>query len=277
MSINPAIPAGLKNIYAHSEKESFKYKRHFKEIEHYCMFIGYPRSGHSLVGSLLDAHPDIIIAHELDVLQYLQAGFKKAQIFYLLLERSRQFTESGRQWGEHNYAVPNQWNGRFRKLKVIGDKKGGASTMQLMLDPTLLDKLKKTIGSDIKFIHVVRNPYDNISTISIRDDISLNQAINKYFSLCATVAGVKAGISSEQWFDIRHETLIDAPEHRLKELCRFLGQGTTDDYLKDCASIVFKSPHKSRSDVRWQPELIRLVADSIEKYPFLHGYAYEEK
>ncbi len=26
------------------------------------MFIGYPRSGHSLVGSLLDAHPNIIVA-----------------------------------------------------------------------------------------------------------------------------------------------------------------------------------------------------------------------
>jgi hypothetical protein len=38
------------------------------QVRSFCLFIGYPRSGHSLVGSLLDAHPDIAIAHEVNVL-----------------------------------------------------------------------------------------------------------------------------------------------------------------------------------------------------------------
>ena len=46
----------------------------FEKLQAYCMFIGYPRSGHSLVGSLLDAHPNIIIAHELNALQFVVAG-----------------------------------------------------------------------------------------------------------------------------------------------------------------------------------------------------------
>ncbi len=32
------------------------------DLHAFCMFIGYPKSGHSLVGSLLDAHPDMVIA-----------------------------------------------------------------------------------------------------------------------------------------------------------------------------------------------------------------------
>jgi len=35
-----------------------RYRRHFDAVRTFCLFIGYPRSGHSLVGSLLDAHPD---------------------------------------------------------------------------------------------------------------------------------------------------------------------------------------------------------------------------
>ena len=46
----------------------------FETIQLYCMFVGYPRSGHSLVGAMFDAHPDIVIAHELDALRYLKAG-----------------------------------------------------------------------------------------------------------------------------------------------------------------------------------------------------------
>ena len=53
------------------------------------MFIGYPRSGHSLIGVLLDAHPNTIISHELGALKYLHTGFSKGQIYHLLLEKSR--------------------------------------------------------------------------------------------------------------------------------------------------------------------------------------------
>jgi len=50
-------------------------------LEGYCMFIGYSRSGHTLVGSLLDAHPEMVIAHELDALKYIMAGFGRRTIF----------------------------------------------------------------------------------------------------------------------------------------------------------------------------------------------------
>ena len=62
-----------------------KYEGDYQDIEKYCMFIGYPRSGHSLVGSLLDAHPYMLIAHELDALRYIQVGFSKKQLYHLII------------------------------------------------------------------------------------------------------------------------------------------------------------------------------------------------
>ena len=33
-------------------------------VQTFVLFIGHARSGHSLIGAILDAHPEIIISHE---------------------------------------------------------------------------------------------------------------------------------------------------------------------------------------------------------------------
>jgi hypothetical protein len=261
--------------YVKSFFKQSKYEKDYTTIEKYCFFIGYPRSGHSLVGSLLDAHPNIVIAHELDALRYIKGGFSKKQLFYLLLEKSLHFTKEGREWTGYSYAIPNQWNGKYRELKVIGDKKGGSSNHRLVKNPELLQDLKETVGVDLKIIHVIRNPYDNISTMSKRIGRDLNEGIDDYFFLCKAVTNIKEKINQEDWMDIRHELIIDNPEYWLTRLCQFLEQEVIDDYLKDCASIVYKSPHKSRKKSPWSHELIKRVENEIEKYPFLHGYTFD--
>ena len=100
----------------------FAHRAAFRDLETFCTFIGYPRSGHTLIGSLLDAHPQAMIADELDALRYNQAGFSRRQIFYLLLRNSRISAAGGRERTGYHYRVPGQWQGRFEKLRVIGDK-----------------------------------------------------------------------------------------------------------------------------------------------------------
>ena len=59
------------------------------QVRSFCLFIGYPRSGHSLVGSLLDAHPDIAIAHEVNVLGLVAGNdLDRRTLFHTLLRRS---------------------------------------------------------------------------------------------------------------------------------------------------------------------------------------------
>ncbi|MGH7966379.1 MAG: sulfotransferase, partial [Candidatus Binatia bacterium] len=61
----------------------------FSQIETYCAFIGYPRSGHSIVGAMLDAHPQAVIAHEMGALHYVQVGFDRLRLYHLLLQNTR--------------------------------------------------------------------------------------------------------------------------------------------------------------------------------------------
>ncbi len=50
------------------------------ELERFCFFIGYARSGHTLVATLLNAHRQVMIAHELDAIRFVRHGFRRAQL-----------------------------------------------------------------------------------------------------------------------------------------------------------------------------------------------------
>ena len=275
----------LARAYLRSSYKAYTGKESFEDVETYCMFVGYPKSGHSLVGSLLDAHPNAVIGHELDALKYVQAGFSKRRIYQLLLENSRKHVESGREWNTYSYEVPGQWQGRFDKLRVIGDKKGGMSTLRLDSNPELLQRLRDTVGVSVKLVCVERNPYDNISTrfrdgIKNRymkaDNLDLSYSVENYFFRSAALRNLKERIGSADVFDVRHESFVEDPARHLGDLCRFLGLEYSDGYLKDCASIIFESPSKSRHKVDWDPETIRIVQSRMDEFDFLRGYSYED-
>jgi hypothetical protein len=104
----------------------------------------------------------------------------------------------------------------------------------------------------------------------------LKQSAEHYFSLCKTVSDIKDIMASPDVFEIRHEELINDPQVCLGQLCGFLGVVAPDDYLNDCADVVFNNPSKTRYRANWNKTLIAAVQDNIERFPFLHGYSYEE-
>ncbi len=249
----------------------------FAKVRTYCMFLGYPRSGHSLVGSLLDAHPHAIIAHEQHALRYVRYHFSRDQLFWLLLENSREFTARGREWTGYSYHVPDQWHGRFSELRVIGDKRGGTSIRKLQKQPHLLGRLRRLVGVPVKFIHVVRNPFDNMSTMHVKSGRGrpLDYTIGHYFSMARAIHALSGELAPGELFELRHEDLIAEPKARLAELCGFLGLEPGEDYLRACASIVFDSPRKTRKDVPWTPALLERVRREMDALPALEGYSFD--
>jgi len=251
----------------------------FRALEAFCCFIGYPRSGHSLVGALIDAHPGAIVSHELNALQYFQAGFRRNQVFALILRKSAQFARSGHTRGGYTYLVPNQWQGRYSRLKVIGDKQGAGLAERRWLEPELLARLRRTVALPVRFIHVTRNPYDNITTLhrkARRLDQDLSASIRRYFRRCASVQKIKQQLGPDELIELRHEALIARPHETLAELCAFLGLAPDPAYLEDCAGIVYPSPHRSRHDLPWTDTQIDQVDRHIQEFPFLAGYSFED-
>ena len=242
------------------------------------MFIGYPRSGHSLVGSLVSAHPEAVIADELDVLRYIQLGFRRRQIYALILRSDAEFSARGRQSYVHNYDVPGASQGTFTKLRVIGDKKGGASTLHLQAHPEWLERLESVVRDPVRYVHVTRNPFDNVAAMFNMSTWggTFAAAVDRYGSLCEGVAEQKRRIGNDRIFDLRHEDLLVDPHGRLTALCEFLGLEPHKDYLDACAAILYPSPNKTRGNAPWTPELRQRIEDAIAEYEFLRDYGWDD-
>ena len=106
----------------------------YNGVETFVLFIGHARSGHSLIGAILDAHPEIIIPHEWNAIAKWDhykhisrdRGSKiKTHLFFDLHSLSRSQAMFGNraasdpQSGRYSYYVPGQWQGTYRgKIKV---------------------------------------------------------------------------------------------------------------------------------------------------------------
>ena len=250
----------------------------FGDVETICIFVGHVKCGGTLIGALLDAHPDAVLADEIDVLRYLSAGFRREQIFDLLLKGSRREARKARVTARrlvpYSLAVPRQWQGRYEVLRVIGESRAGPTTRRLGREPWLLPRLyERMSGVRPRFVHVVRDPFDPIAAMIVRGKRSFTDASSDYSRQCRTLLELRERIDPEDLLTVRYEDFVRGPQESLRRVCGFLGLEASDDYLEACASIVDPAFRPERRLVEWRPEQIEAVRTMIEQTPFLDRYA----
>ncbi len=183
----------------------------FSHVESFLAFAGFPRSGHTLIGSLITAHPDAVVAHELNALRYLQRRFDRRSLYGLIMYNDRAFAASGSQWTGFDYAVNGQWQGRYRDLRLIGDKKGGGTALLLHRKPQLLARLRRTVGVPLRFVVVTRHPLDNIARMAVTAR-GLEESITSYFERADAVEWL---LGEADCFVLRHEDFVESPAQHL--------------------------------------------------------------
>jgi hypothetical protein len=270
----------LASQYWYSRQQSRKNPLAFKDVQTYCMSIGHTKSGGSMLGALLDAHPNVILADEADALQFVQKGFTRDQIFHLLLRASRRELMKGRvtarRLGGYSWLVPGQWQGQFTTLRVLGDSTTGTSTRRLAGSIGLWDELLKLMDKvNVRLLHVIRNPYDPISVMMVRGKRTFEQALEHYTTSCEILVGLRKQIGSPNIHPVHYEEFIGAPQSRLAEICTFLGLEASEEYLTACAGILRPAPDRARDMVAWEQKWIAAVKETVSRFDFLDGYTFE--
>lgn len=272
-------------------------------------FVGYGRSGHSIVGSILDAHPNIVIAHEYYLFDRLLAIphenriRTKANLFDELYWSSYHSTVSG--WRSdkvtrkgYNLRINGTWQGQFdQRLSVIGDKTGGSTATLYHTSPQLfkaaLKKLRLLSGVPHAAIHVVRNPYDMIATVALfhasgdpdhtKVEASITNQFNQFdFLELATnivltkAAGVKAMVTGCRLnlLEVHLEDLIATPSTVIHRMCDFLGVACAQEYVTVCEQKVFKHAPRSRDIVEWPPGIRVRIDTAIQQFSFFKRYSF---
>jgi len=274
----------LTRRYIKSMIFGFVKRKQFNSIKAFCMFIGYQRSGHSFIGALLDAHPNAAMGMEVDALNLVRLGYNRNQIFYCLVRNSEIFTRKlNNIWTGYSYAVEGLYQGKFTDLKIIGDKKGGKSTLQLGVNFSLFGRLKKIVRIPIKLLHVIRNPLDNITTMIIRnlpdkkipDRVDFLDKIDLYFKKAQINDKLKKS-GEMDILDIYHEDFIKDPVGELKRIMQFVGLDPFPEYIDLCSKKVYREPHITRNQLSWPQDLLDEVYNRAIKFSFLKKYFENE-
>lgn len=252
----------------------------YRDLAVFCAFIGPTKSGSTLVGSLLDAHPEAIFADEVDALRYVDAGFNRHQVVEILLRRSRRQAMIGRvtarRLAAYDFAVDGQWQGRYQTLRVIGDSKAGMSTRRLGRNPDLLARAERVMkDAQPRYIMVIRNPFDPITAMRIRGRRSTANATRRYFENCAYLETLRQAIDPGRLFVVRYEEFVARPQAILADLCHFLGLEADQAYLDACSAIVYDKPEQIRGQLEWPAEDRQAVLRQIASYDFLAEYTFE--
>jgi hypothetical protein len=250
-------------------------------VRTYCLFLGHARSGHSIVGALLDAHPHIVLSDELDALRYFAAGFDRDRLLWLSVKVARDQAhrlrqKRGRGGRIYSYHVPGQFQGLTTDARVIGDSNAGGTVRALSEDPELLLRLRAAMGDiEVRFIHVIRNPFDNIATMMLRSGRSFENAFERYFENWKLIDDLRPAIGRDAILALRHEDLLEAPQETLAAACRHLGLDAPQDYLDACAGVLYGSPSRSRDSFQWTDAQRRRVEEGIARVPSLAGYSFD--
>eukprot|EP00117_Sycon_ciliatum_P029362 scpid53362/ scgid2359/ len=267
-------------------------QRAAKSVKGLILFIGHPRSCSTLVGSLLDAHPHIAMAHQFDLPRRWNGWSHKQQhdrkfVFDQLFQQTRsQSVASGKlrsvSPGEkvppgskkrrnYFYKVNGQWQGNFEdNLLFVGDKHAGENARLVgcmkprqLKQGNIFDDVSKSLDVPLVFVHVMRHPLDTIATEALRKT-NLRTVVNGEVILNNTKLDNAAEIGYGVSLYARRANAVDEIRKRYKTVdirCEDLEANPEITITKLCGDLGIKCPQSYVKDcarIVWaKPSLTR--------------------
>jgi len=277
-------------------------------VKTFVFFLGHARSGHSIVGSLMDSHPHMVISHEFGLFNLLSKKSlapNKSEIFNALWRNTKEslapngLRSNSTSGKGYTLYVDGLYQGRYvDHIDVIGDKKGESTVALLGTNPGKwlnVFKILKSLAGSLKVIHVIRNPYDNIATLicyasgSDHKNFGSFKKSNKIFNVSSkTIVGqieryfryFQAIVDAKKKYDlivveIHNKNLVSDPRGTLLKICNDLGVTCSDNYLEICGNKIYKTESRTRHMIKWTNEQLKMIQQNIEKYDSLKGYSYD--
>ena len=271
-----------------------------KSVSRFLFFVGYARSGHSIIANLLNAHPHIVVSHDYSVFsrwaEEPRLHENKTWFINALLSNSWKYHVGSKMDGsEKTFSIESSisWQSLYKsRIQVIGDKAGATTVRLFRKNQSAFVKtykeMKKHLKIPINVVHVIRNPYDNIAAMILRNRNYNNKNLNStniyynntdlkvyilnYFKQVQTVIKMIKTIPLRT-MNVYIEELLSNPKQVMHKLCSFLHVECSNTYLHQCANSVYSSVTFPRDLVHWSLSNIELVNQNVRKINFLNRYS----
>jgi hypothetical protein len=278
------------------------------KVKYFLFFVGHGRGGSSILGSLIDAHPNIVVATDYQLFKKWQENpdyhLNRSVLYTALYVRAKKVAYGYSRHMARGYSlfIENAFMGTYKgHIAVIGEKEAGSATAMYEGSNTgwrsIYKQIQQTVKVPVKMMQIVRNPFDNIATMTIylqggsdkRKELVNNggQMDNSElldFRIKAYFRNIHAVYHMQRDPEIKidlHQLhladLVKDPQGEVEKICDFLGVTCFDWYLKTCKEHIFSELSKTRDKVEWSEEQKAVVQAEIDKVPWLSRYTFESE
>jgi len=244
----------------------------------FCCFAGFARSGTSLVGSILNAHPKCAVSHELDVVtKLLDNGVSREQAFQMIINKVGEEAQKGKRWcptvdgGKYHFDKLGLSQKKLDEVEVIGDKKAGKTLFtlcgaQISKDATVeLDRLRNIVQVPIRVLICHRDPFSVFSALKMGGH-PFGIKWCSFDRMMGHIDLLRKVLAPEELIEVWLEELTSKPQEELRRIFQRLGVVASDEFISSMASHVWSKPNR-RSCLN-ESEVAEVKA-AIEKYDFL--------
>ncbi|MEM9252694.1 MAG: hypothetical protein AAGB29_10130 [Planctomycetota bacterium] len=245
---------------------------YFDRVNTFCFFVSPARSGHSIIGQLLCAHPDVVVSDELGAVTMIDEGMSVEQVFALIRTQDLNLQARGRAKSGYDYRVGAAQNRMDKRPLVMGDAKGARATSLLAGDETFAPRLREAMGMPIRAIVHLRDPFDIVGSRVKRRGRQLDEAIQRVELLHAELLTAAGRLAEDERLIQHHEDVIADPAEAFRRMFAFLGVEPDERAVKACAAKLWQRPRTARTQADWSGESTARLRRLIDENPLLAPY-----
>lgn len=248
------------------------------EIQSRIFLVGCPRSGTTLLQSLISAHPQIASFPESKFFNALVSpGSRRSRLNLPTVKARKTFDDFLEEVGcsdmkktlsKTAFLVPEYANAFVRVLDLLAQKQ--AKTCWIEKTPSHVQRINciEKLVSEAKFVHIVREGEDVVA--------SLYEVTRKYPEVWKGARSIDQCLRRwsndvqislhhqhrDNHFLVRYEDLVEDTEAVLMEICSFCGVQFYESMLKDYAA---NSDQIVRSREKWKMSVSRSIENKKRK------------
>ena len=249
------------------------------------VFAGAPRSGTTLLGQLLNVHPECLVANEWNLLVKMMK--EPARIDKHLRDVAklayRQFQtglENDPKFGPSLERYQPQWKPTSRvtsqpiysksEIRLIGDKKAGSTAVAALDDREAVMSFLEA-HPQIHLLHVVRDPVNAGRSYvqSHPHEVQSVEAAMERIGMLTSAAHILGQTTTTPYHHLYYEDLVSHPEREIQSVLDWLGIACSGDWLDSVSNFVNRptSVTNGGSDA----STYRGVAETLASDPVLRG------
>lgn len=241
-------------------------------IRRFVLIVGNARSGSTLLGAVLDGHPQALIANESASSMALWRDLSAAQILADVVANAALNAATGRPSEGYSYQIGPAPDAKPAPL-VAGDKVWNPATLILHGNHDLIPSLEARLGVPVAIIHALRDPFDVIATMHARSGAPVPDRIRWYFMHCDAAAAIRDRLPADRFLDSHHEDLLADPRAAVRRLCEFLQLPHDPGHVAAVQARLFARPRRTRGGVAWRDDDVAAIRAGIARFECLSRYA----